>query len=1253
MLPLFKAVCALTWPDGSAETGGRCTRSAPSPPAHFLCVVRPGASRLLAVLAVVLALAAPAVAQDGTPPEPCPGNADPPTPTEVAFTEVPIMVASTTDDYFVLYVTHEVDGTEIELPVAVKRGAADTTTLAENIPALPAERYRVEKYAVAAPADVDGDCLDDLTELGDATGMNPVNPAAAIDISNGAVAVPDQAALDTLTSNALKFVLLGMDTARPSVYFMNTRTHPHHREFLSAVGLDWTQPGISTGWIIHYPQIVAPDGNRGVYAYNPSRAHRFSLLDLSHTVLAASLPLLEDNLAYYIPEVWLPGYQAELALYEQSRINPVFIDDIRPIKNFIALNEAEGYGLLRVMEPGERPHSRDIVLYEALPNNLPRVAGIISTVPQTPLSHVNLRAVQDRIPNAYIRDARDKPDIDGLTGRHVHYAVHEFGYTIRAATQAEVEAHYEASRPAEAQTPQRDLASFTAITPLSAIGFEHWKAFGVKAANVAVLGKLGFPAGTVPDGFAIPFYFYDEFMTHNGFYDDIDDMLEMQGDPASYPNFDLADKLKKLRDAIEDAETPEGIIDAIEAMNTAFDTAFGAGLNRRYRSSTNNEDLPGFSGAGLYDSKSQKPKEDEKDLAKSLKEVYASLWNFRAFTEREFHRIDHKATAMGILVHPSYQDELVNGVAVSFDPAYGSNGTYYVNSQVGEDLVTNPDALSVPEELLLKQDGTRTVLSTSNQTWPGQLLMMDAQLDQLRRHLTTIHDHFKTLYTPAAGERFAMEIEFKITSDDILAIKQARPWVFETARPSSDSDEDSAGDSAGDSSGGSGENSGGSGSSSGGGGSSGGGSSSGGGGSSSGGGGSGGSGGSGGGGGGGGSSRDDHGNTPTQATAVPLGATAPWPSSTPGQLTPADDVDYFTLTVPQAGVLVVETTGATDTVGTVWQDGEEIAMAARGGVRQNFRLSVRVGVGPVVIAVAGTGRRTGSYTLETTLVAGYLENPGSNSFQSGIGVISGWVCEAETVEIEINGRPQAAAYGTERVDTRVPCGDTDNGFGLLFNWNRLGDGEHEVVARVDDVELERATVRVTTLGAEFVEAVAGTCEVEDFPSPGEGVRLAWQQPNQNFVLAEGLAPTGENRAGVAGVGYLENPGPASFQSGIGVISGWVCEATGVEIELGDLPAQVAAYGTERADTLAVCGDTDNGFGVLFNWNRLGEGVHTVRAVVDEVELGRATVRVTTLGAEFVEGAAGVCEVADFPGPGETVTLEWQQNSQNFVITDVE
>ena len=167
------------------------------------------------------------------------------------------------------------------------------------------------------------------------------------------------------------------------------------------------------------------------------------------------------------------------------------------------------------------------------------------------------------------------------------------------------------------------------------------------------------------------------------------------------------------------------------------------------------------------------------------------------------------------------------------------------------------------------------------------------------------------------------------------------------------------------------------------------------------------------------------------------------------------------------------------------------------------------------------------------------------------------------------------------------------------------------------------------------------------------MRLAWQQTGQNFVLVAGERPRSTNRAGIAGVGVLENPGPNAFQSGIGVLSGWVCEAETVELEIGTAGRQVAAYGTERLDTAAVCGDTDNGFGLLFNWNLLGAGEHAVVAYVDGEELGRATVRVTTLGAEFVRDVEGECTVEDFPTLGQTVTLAWQQPSQNFVIVDVQ
>ena len=716
--------------------------------------------------------------------ETCPGGVYNPSPTAVDVTAVPIVVASTTSEYFVLYAKHEVDGTEMELPVLVKKGEAGTTTLAENVEALPAERYRVEQYLVADPADVDGDCVDDITELNDLGAMNPVNPAADVPLNDGAVALPDRATFETYAyANSddklfLKYLVFDLDTDRPRVYFQNSNLYNSHGEFRDAIGL--THVARFRGSVIYDPALVTPDGRPGVYYYENaweglSVGNSFAHATRIHTVIAASMPLLEDNLALYFPGYDILNYQDVLTLFKDSRIPLLFDSDILSGTDFLALNPREGYGRLRVLASDERPHSRDIALYEALPNELPRVAGIISTVLQTPLSHVNLRAIQDGIPNAFIRAARDDPAIAPLIDGFVRYTVSEEGWDLRAATKAEVDAHYEASRP-DPQTPERDL-SVTVITPLSEIGFDDWLAFGVKAANVAVLRTLDFPEGTVPDGFAIPFYFYDEFMKAHGFYGRIEQML---ADPDFQSDFDVQDDmLDDLRDDIEDADSPQWILDALTAMHASFPD----GTSLRYRSSTNNEDLPGFNGAGLYDSKTQDPDETAEDgIDKSLKGVFASLWNFRAFTERDFHRIDHTVAAMGVLVHPNYSDELANGVAVSFDPTDPTDPTsssdwYYVNTQIGEDLVTNPEAHSVPEEILLYRGGY-IVVSTSNLVEPGKLLMSDSQLIQLRDHLTTIHAHFEALYNPGPGEPFAMEIEFKITSDNILSIKQARPWVF-------------------------------------------------------------------------------------------------------------------------------------------------------------------------------------------------------------------------------------------------------------------------------------------------------------------------------------------------------------------------------------------------------------------------------------------------------------------------------------------
>ena len=366
------------------------------------------------------------------PEESCPGGGYNPTPTVVTIAAVPIVVDSTTDDYFVLYVSHDVNGTEVELPVLVKRGEAGTTTLAENVEALPAERYRVEKYLIADPADVDGDCIDDITELDDFGPKNPVNSAGTLDPNVGAVSVPDRATFEALAhvyppwsaELDMKVVVFGIDTETPRVYFQNANTYPFHHTFVNLLvdeGIEQNAAQATNGNLHYYPSLEAADGSLGVYAAWYVSTHPFTEVDRFFTLIAASMPLLEQDLAYRFRNYQLLTIQNDIPLYEDSRIPLIFDEDLATERDFIPLNEAVGFGLLRVLEPDERPSLRDVVIYEALPNNLPRVAGIISTVPQTPLSHVNLRAIQDGIPNAYIRDALDNNNIESLIGSFVRY----------------------------------------------------------------------------------------------------------------------------------------------------------------------------------------------------------------------------------------------------------------------------------------------------------------------------------------------------------------------------------------------------------------------------------------------------------------------------------------------------------------------------------------------------------------------------------------------------------------------------------------------------------------------------------------------------------------------------------------------------------------------------------------------------------------------------------------------------------------
>jgi hypothetical protein len=137
-------------------------------------------------------------------------------------------------------------------------------------------------------------------------------------------------------------------------------------------------------------------------------------------------------------------------------------------------------------------------------------------------------------------------------------------------------------------------------------------------------------------------------------------------------------------------------------------------------------------------------------------------------------------------------------------------------------------------------------------------------------------------------------------------------------------------------------------------------------------------------------------------------------------------------------------------------------------------------------------------------------------------------------------------------------------------------------------------------------------------------------------------------------GQLENPRAGSSQSGLGVLSGWVCNANNVDIVIDEAVTLQAAYGTDRGDTAEECGDTNNGFGLLLNWNLLKDGTHTIRALADGVQFGSTAFTVTTLlGMEYATGINGTYRLSSFPVPGADTVIRWEESLQNFVVERVE
>ena len=133
-----------------------------------------------------------------------------------------------------------------------------------------------------------------------------------------------------------------------------------------------------------------------------------------------------------------------------------------------------------------------------------------------------------------------------------------------------------------------------------------------------------------------------------------------------------------------------------------------------------------------------------------------------------------------------------------------------------------------------------------------------------------------------------------------------------------------------------------------------------------------------------------------------------------------------------------------------------------------------------------------------------------------------------------------------------------------------------------------------------------------------------------FLLMLGLLLIG----GVAHAATLEIPTPHTTLSGIGVVSGWKCDAGDLTVRFDGGPPLPLVYGSERRDVLdaGACPHDLVGFVSIMNWGNLGDGRHTAVVYDDGVEFDRSTLRCRDDGRAVPTGRGGAMYRPRLPRP---------------------
>jgi hypothetical protein len=571
---------------------------------------------------------------------------------------------------------------------------------------------------------------------------------------------------------ALPHLMFVIDRAAKSkVYYVNSKRYSFHSEFLNAnyLTLERGREFFRRNYLEANRRFIL-----GAIAYQ-TRIGKFTF-ELWEGDLATGEIVSEAYKAisesFFAPIYFKPNsaHQEDVSarlMGDGGGVPRLLAREINPPLDYLPLNIATSVGVLRIidrMSDSTIIDRNEIVIFRDPPISLTPLQGLITTTFSTPLAHVNLLAKGWGAPNAYIKDADKlfKP----LEGRFVYFETREDGYTLRPADSNEtLEAGRRLAKRSDLLTPEADL-EFKELADLKDQRKHDAKRFGAKSAN---LGEVTYAVRTgavrnviAPPGFTIPFFYYAQFIEENKLDDAITEMLgddRFNHDPAYRKQ-----RLAELRAKIQSGSLNEALVRAVIERWRA--TLGGKGVF--VRSSTNSEDLPNFSGAGLYASVPNV--RDEQALLEAIKTVWASLWNYEAYEARESFGINHSAVYPAVLIQEGVNAEAA-GVLITTNPFdKDDRRSVYINAKP-EQLIFNPRTGAV-RVLTRSEDDTML-------TFDERGGVREIRIDTERRVLTDMVVRRLARAALQIERAFGgrdQDIEW-ITIGDRIYIVQSRPYV--------------------------------------------------------------------------------------------------------------------------------------------------------------------------------------------------------------------------------------------------------------------------------------------------------------------------------------------------------------------------------------------------------------------------------------------------------------------------------------------